>query len=303
MEAREREAAALFALLKVKPRHLTWGEIASEVAYEGSAVRALRSILEDGALIRSFDEDELIAEAAATVACWGYEGRRFVTVLDEAYPARLLDIRETPPFLFYDGMLMAEDRGMSVVGSRHATSQGLAHARAIAEYLVEQGLTVIAGLASGIDTAAHQAALSAGGRTVAFIGTGITKHYPSSNAALQEQIAERGLVLSQFYPDQPPTQQTFPIRNAAMSGYGLATIIVEAGEKSGTRIQARLAVGHGRPLILSSKVASGTRWGAELVGMPNVFVASTLSELKGRVQEVLAAPDRLSSALAALANG
>ncbi|MFT4029868.1 MAG: DNA-processing protein DprA [Protaetiibacter sp.] len=302
MDAREREAAALFALLKAKPRDLTWGEIASEVAYEGSAVRALRSILDDGALIRSFDEDELIVEAAAMIALWGDQGHRFVTVLDEAYPARLLDIRETPPFLFYEGVLSNDDRGMSVVGSRDATPQGIAQAGAVAEYLVEQGLTVIAGLAAGIDTAAHKAALGAGGRTVAFIGTGIAEHYPSGNASLQQQIAKRGLVLSQFYPDQPPTQQTFPIRNAAMSGYGLATIIVEAGEKSGTRIQARLAVGHGRPLILSSKVATGTKWGADLIGMPNVYIASTLAELKDCVQEVLAAPDRLSSALAALAS-
>lgn len=300
MEARDREAAALFALLKAKPRHLSWGEVAGEVAFEGSALAVLRTVLDDGALISAFDEEHLLLEAAAEVARWHYQGLKFVTVLDDNYPTKLLDIREAPPFLFYEGHLSPNDRGMSVVGSRDATPQGIGSARAVAEYLVGEGLTVIAGLAAGIDTAAHQAALSAGGRTVAFIGSGITKQYPSENAMLQQQITERGLVLSQFYPDQPPTQQTFPMRNASMSGYGLATIIIEAGEKSGTRIQARLAVGHGRPLILSSKIAAGTQWGAALVDLPNVYVASTLAELKDCVQEVLAAPDRLSYALAAL---
>lgn len=300
MEARDREAAALFALLKAKPRGLSWGDVAGEVALEGSALAVLRSVLDDGALISAFDEEHLLLEAAAEVARWAYQGLEFVTVLDDTYPARLLDIREAPPFLFYEGQLNPRDRGMSVVGSREASSHGINRARAVAEYLVDEGLTVIAGLALGIDTAAHQAALAAGGRTVALIGNGITKQYPSENALLQQQIAERGLVLSQFYPDQPPTQQTFPTRNASMSGYGMATIIIEAGEKSGTRIQARLAVGHGRPLILSSTVATGTQWGAALVGLPNVYVASSLAELKDCVQEVLAAPDRLSSALAAL---
>lgn len=301
MDERDRETAALFVLLKAKPRGVTWGEIASEVAFEGSADTVLREMLDDGALIKSIDEDALINEAAAEVARWNSQGLRFLTVLDDEYPSRLLDIREAPPFLFYDGTVLGEDRGMSVVGSRDATHQGLALTRAVAEYLVDQGLTIIAGLASGIDTVAHQSALDAGGRTVAFIGTGITRRYPRENAKLHEQITEHGLVLSQFYPEQAPTQQTFPMRNASMSGYGLATIIVEAGEKSGTRIQARLAVGHGRPLILSSRVATGTKWGDALVGMPNVYVASTLAELKDCVQEVLAAPRRLSTALAALA--
>lgn len=300
MEARDREAAALIALLKAKPRDLSWGEVAGQVAFEGSALAVLRSVLDDGALISVFDEDQLLLDAAVEVARWRDQGLEFVTVLDDAYPTRLLDISEAPPFLFYEGQLWPDDRGMSVVGSRDATPNGIGRARAVSEYLVGEGLTVIAGLAAGIDTAAHRAALNAGGRTVAFIGNGITKQYPSENAPLRQQIAERGLVLSQFYPDQPPTQQTFPMRNASMSGYGLATIIIEAGEKSGTRIQARLAVGHGRPLILSSTVATGTRWGQALVGLPNVFVASTMAELAGCVHEVLTAPDRLSSALAAL---
>lgn len=115
-------------------------------------------------------------------------------------------------------------------------------------------LSVIAGLAEGIDTAAHRAALVAGGRTVAFIGTGIDKRYPAANIEIHDEIAHSGLVLSQFYPGAGPTKHTFPMRNVLMSGYGLATIVVEAGEYSGSRIQARTAGEHGRPVILTDSV-------------------------------------------------
>ncbi len=205
-----------------------------------------------------------------------------------------------PPFLFYEGDLRADDDGMSVVGSRAITERGRAFAQATAEFLVSEGLTVIAGLAEGIDTAAHRAALDAGGRTVAFIGTGISRRYPAKNAALQEEIAQRGLVLSQFYPDAPPTKSSFPMRNASMSGYGLATIVIEAGEHSGTRIQARLAGEHGRPVILTSDVVESTQWGRALAAAPHVSVVSNLAEMQDAVRSIRSAPDRLNNALGAL---
>src|ERR1700744_4410475 len=98
-------------------------------------------------------------------------------------------------------------------------------------------VTVVSGLARGIDTAAHRAALDAGGRTVAVIGTGIGRVYPAENRGLQNEIADRGLLISQFWPDAPPQKHTFLMRNATMSGYGLATVVVEAGEHSGARAQ------------------------------------------------------------------
>ncbi len=104
------------------------------------------------------------------------------------------------------------------------------------------GITVISGLAAGIDTAAHVAALDAGGRTVAVLGTGINRVYPAANRELQERIACEGLVLSQFWPDAAATKKSFPLRNATMSGYGRVTIVGEAGETSGARIQARVCV-------------------------------------------------------------
>ena len=299
MDSREDELAALLVLLRRKPRGAGWSEIAIDVAVRGSAVATLAELSGD-ALFATTDDDAELAAAHQAVAHWFASGYQVVTVLDDGYPQRLLGVRDTPPFLFYEGTLTDPDPGMSIVGSRAASTAGLRFAADAAGLLVSEGLTVIAGLAAGVDTTAHLAALDTGGRTVAVIGTGIARSYPAANAGLQREIAARGLLLSQFYPDAPPTKQSFPVRNATMSGYGLATIVVEAGENSGTRIQARVAGEHGRPVILTSNVARTTTWGAALVGRPNVYVVSTLTELADAVTEIRATPDRLRSALDAL---
>lgn len=291
------QAAALVALLRARQPRLTWNDIATEVMFSGDAVEACRGLLGDDGLVADPRVDAAINEARDDVLAWQRDGLHFVTVLDESYPDRLRDIRETPPFLFAAGALLPGDRGMSVVGSRKASERGHQIARAAAELLVAKGLTVIAGLAAGIDTTAHRAALDVGGRTVAFIGTGIRQYYPAENYALQDEIAERGLVLSQFWPDAPPTKQSFPIRNASMSGYGMGTIVVEAGETSGTRIQARLAVEHGRPVILTDMVANSTKWGAALVGRPGVHVAAGIGELDETIDRVLDEQAALGRAL------
>lgn len=296
MEVSEREVAALFTLLRRRPRGVSWAQVAADVAFEGSAA-ALLDAGEGDALFPAPGGERDLAEAEAEISRWRDQGHRFVTVLDGAYPSRLRDIRETPPFLFYEGNLRAEDDGMSVVGSRAPSAWGLEFAAEVARLLVAQHLTVIAGLAAGIDTAAHRAALDSRGRTVAFIGTGIAQAYPPQNVALQREIADRGLVLSQFYPDAPPNKRNFPVRNASMSGYGLATIVVEAGEYSGSRIQARLAGEHGRPAILTSRVAESTSWGRELATAPHVHVVRDIDELATVVDKVRESPKRLRSAL------
>lgn len=296
MESRDQEQAALLTLLRRRSGGASWSEIAAEVAAAGSALALLNEPAED-ALFASPDLEPDLEHARDDVRAWTSAGYRLVTVLDAEYPSRLLGIRETPPFLFYEGTLREPEEGVSVVGSRSASERGLRLATDAARLLASEGLTVIAGLAAGIDTAAHQAALDAGGRTVAFLGTGITQSYPASNRALQREIAQRGLLLSQFYPDAPPTKQSFPMRNATMSGYGLATLVIEAGEHSGTRIQARLAGEHGRPVILTDRVVATTSWGAALVDRPNVYVVSSVAELAQAVNDVREAPVRLRSAL------
>ena len=155
------------------------------------------------------------------------------------------------------------------------------------EWLVSRDVTVVAGLALRIDTAAHRAALALGGRTVAIIGTGINRVYPAENRDLHEEIAARGLLLSQFWPDAPPQKQNFLMRNATMSGYGLATVVVEAGEHSGARAQARMAVEHGRPVILTEMVLERNEWARALVDRPGIHVASSLRSLLGIVDRLI----------------
>lgn len=174
-------------------------------------------------------------------------------------------------------------------------------ATSISDALVSMGVTVVAGLAAGIDTAAHETALRRGGRTVAVIGTGIKRHYPAANRKLQERIAHEGLLLSQFWPDAPPQQHNFPMRNAVMSGYGIATVVVEAGEHSGARIQARMAVHHGRPVILTDLVANGTEWGRDLLDRPDVYLASSIGDVAKCVDELAKRPTELGAVLSQIA--
>jgi DNA processing protein len=147
----------------------------------------------------------------------------------------------------------------------------------------------VSGLALGIDAAAHRSALDAGGRTVGVIATGINKVYPAQNRGLHQEIAERGLLLSQFWPDAPPRKHTYLMRNATMSGYGIATVVVQAGETSGARTQARLAVEHGRPVILTDLVVNANEWAKALVGRPGVHVASSIGEVMAVVDDLIQA--------------
>jgi DNA processing protein len=294
-----RETVALLALLRAAPRAVTWGDIAVQVRLAGSAVAVLDETREaQGALFPDPALDDAVARADAELAEWEGAGLELVTVLSERYPIRLAGVFDCPPFLFVRGTLRRDDRGMSVVGSRKASPEGLEMARVAANLLAERGLTVIAGLAEGVDAAAHREALRIGARTVAVIGTGIRQCSPASNRELQDEIAAKGLVISQFYPDQPPTKTTFPLRNGTMSGYGLATIVVEAGEHSGSRIQARKAADHGRPVILSRKVAAATEWGREMARNPWVSVADSAGSLARAIDQVLA--DSSEDFLAAL---
>lgn len=282
----EQERAALVALLRIATsKRLAWSTVVADVLEADSAV----SVLERVAPASLLGDDEAgphLREARDNLANWRRDGVEFVTVLDERYPAQLREIHEAPPLLFYRGDLRQGDRGVSVVGSRKASERGLKMANSVASHLVATGRTVIAGLATGIDSAAHRAALEAGGRTVGIIGTGIRQSYPAENRDLQERIAREGLLLSQFYPDAPPTRTSFPMRNATMSGYGIATVVVEAGEKSGARIQARVAVEHGRPVILSDMVVNRNEWARRLMGRPGVYVAASVAEVMDHVHSI-----------------
>lgn len=289
MEGRD-DSAALVALLRHRPRGVSYPDVAASLLATGSALVTLDRVLsghDDDAdqselfvqESRTPEIDEAIAEASHDLACWEAEGMRFLAAHHPQFPARVRSIREVPPFLMARGALAPDDRTVSVVGSRKASGRGRSMADAVARHLVSVGYGVLSGLADGIDATAHRAALESGGRTVALIGTGLRQHYPAKNRALQDEIAAKGLLLSQFWPDAPPQRHNFLMRNAIMSGYGHATVVVEAGEHSGARAQARMAVEHGRPVILTDQVVESNEWARALVGRPRVFVAAGLSDV------------------------
>jgi len=173
------------------------------------------------------------------------------------YPKRLLDAKEPVELLYYTGNLQyLHTRCIAIVGTRNPTGKGLATAAELTKKLVADDFTIVSGLAMGIDTQAHSSALAAGGRTIAVIGTPLNKVYPEENAALQDRIAREHLLISQV-PFFRYTQQTyvgnklfFPERNKTMSALTDATLIIEAGETSGTLIQARAALDQKRKLLI-----------------------------------------------------
>lgn len=202
-------------------------------------------------------------EMRRQIAQWTRQGLKLVTVLDEPYPVNLRRISNLPPFLFYKGEIHADDaRSVAVVGTRKPTADGLRRARAMARKLALADVTVLSGLARGIDTAAHQATLQAGGRTIAVLGSGLNRIYPPENEELAEQITKHGAVVSQFWPDAPPAHYNFPRRNVVTSGLGQGTIVIEASATSGAKMQARLALEHGKQVFLLASLVRTHAWAA-----------------------------------------
>ena len=178
-----------------------------------------------------------------TALAWAREpGNRIVTLADADYPQALLSSDDPPVLLYVKGRVELLNRpAIAIVGSRNATKQGEANATAFAETLSAAGLTVVSGLALGIDAAAHRGALRAAGSTIAVIGTGPDRIYPARNADLARQIAEQGIIVSEFAPGTPPLPANFPRRNRIISGISRGCLVVEAAERSGSLITARLA--------------------------------------------------------------
>ncbi|MGB8170708.1 MAG: DNA-processing protein DprA [Chthoniobacteraceae bacterium] len=174
-------------------------------------------------------------------------GAHVVTQASPEYPRELRQIYNPPILLYVWGTLTERDhRAISVVGSRKTSHYGVESAKRLAYQLAYAGLTVVSGLARGIDTAAHQGALAAQGRTVAVIGSGLMELYPPENLGLAEKIAQSGAVVSEFPMTFPPDRKTFPYRNRIVAGWGAGLLVVEAGLNSGALITAGQALEHGR---------------------------------------------------------
>lgn len=192
---------------------------------------------------KSLDLDEVLAQAEKNqirILTWG----------EAEYPLHLKEIDQPPPVLYLRGTFTAEDAwAVAIVGTRAVTSYGRQVTEELATVLAQNGVTVVSGLARGVDAIAHSAALKAGGRTLAVLGSGVDKIYPPEHRSLAEKIMAQGAVLSDYAPGTPPEAVNFPPRNRIISGLSMAVVIVEAGNTSGALITAEFAVEQGRDVF------------------------------------------------------
>ena len=206
--------------------------VARLLALHGDAGRALRSVDASKREAGLRDADRILADLQRI-------GGEALPAGSDRYPARLLELSDVPPVIYAQGTLAtAHPPAVAIVGTRAASAYGLRVARAIASACARAGVTIVSGLAQGIDGAAHEAALAVGGRTVAVLGTGLDVHYPRSHRVLQQRIARDGLLLTEQKPGDSGHGGTFPRRNRIIAALADLTVVVEAGKGSGALITA-----------------------------------------------------------------
>ncbi len=236
-----------------------------------------------------------------TLAWLEQSGNHILTLSDPAYPPLLAEIVDPPLLLYIRGQsALLHGAALAIVGSRNASVQGQANARAFARSLSEAGLTIVSGLALGIDTAAHEGALHGCGSTVAIIGTGADRIYPARNAGLARRIAEEGCMVSEYPLGTPPRPEHFPQRNRIISGLAAGVLVIEAAAGSGSLITARMATEQGRdvfalPGSIHAALSKGChqliRDGAQLVeSSDDVLLALSMAPLVRAMQPVAAVP-------------
>ena len=212
-----------------------------------------------------------------------------ITYQDELYPRNLLNIYDRPPYIYVRGNLNKDDINIAIVGSRAASTYGKYTTERISRELALKGLTVVSGMARGIDSAAHRGAITAQGRTIAILGSGLDVIYPPENKKLFADIIQNGAVISEFPLGTPPRSANFPARNRIISGMSYGVVIVEAGEKSGSLITARLALEQGRevfavPGSIDSAGSRGTnkliKQGAKLIENTDDILEEILPQLE-----------------------
>lgn len=295
------EAAALFALTEAASG-VPWYEIADVVEEIGSALAVVEGRGQTlDQRIEALAKDVAGRVTPESVATWRetidrvldeHPGTSLLTVLDDRYPVNLRRIYNRPPFLFVTGSLDSEldRRSIAVVGTRKPSAEGLDQARSLATQLAERGITVVSGLAAGIDTQAHTAALAAGGRTIAVMGTGIDRVYPAANKELAERISGNGALVSQFWPGSPPRKQNFPLRNVVTSGFAIGTAVIEANSTSGAKMQARLALEHGKRLFLVRSLVLHEEWAQRYAERPGAVIVDSVEDILRLIEAEAADP-------------
>ena len=291
------EPVYLLALLRAND--VPWHRIATLVENAGTAEGLVTGQVAPhnklAQLVVSSVTHEHVEGAALEVASWRERlAMKVWTVLDDDYPSSLRTIFNRPPFIFCVGQWVDEvDRlGLAVVGTRKPTSKGIARAERMAKGLAERKVTVISGLALGVDSAGHRSALTHGGRTVAVLGSGLDHVYPKQNTSLAERIVESdGALVSQFVPTQHPTRSTFPMRNVVMSGLAQGTIVIEANERSGAKMQARFALQHGRAVFLLRSLVDTYKWAKDYAESGKYGTTAIVVDTIDDVLNALDSPD------------
>lgn len=224
-----------------------------------------------------------------------------ITCRDQLYPPNLLSIYDFPPLLYVKGTLRPDDVCIAVVGSRLASAYGRFSTERLCREMVAKGLTVVSGLARGIDTAAHQGSLAAKGRTIAVLGCGLDIVYPPENKVLYDKIPLQGAIVTEFGFGTPPLGPNFPARNRIISGLSLGVVVVEANFRSGSLITARVALEQGRevfavPGSIDAEGSKGTnkliQEGAKLVAGADDILDEILPQIRQRLLQTLPAPMR-----------
>ncbi len=230
-------------------------------------------------------------------------GIKVVSMVDREYPANLRQITGCPPVLYYKGNLLpGDDLTVAVVGSRNATPYGRQVTEKLVFDLVKNGLTIISGLARGIDSVAHRAALDSGGRTIAVLGCGVDLVYPPENKKLAEEIAKNGAVVSEFPLGFPPVQSNFAARNRIISGLSLGVLVTEAAVDSGSMITAGCAAEQGREVFavpgpITAKTAEGVNNLVKdgVTPVTNVDDILTVLDVERKVRQLEAKGDKLKN--------
>ena len=303
MDEPMREQAAVLALVRVSRGE--WYQTADVISEAGSAVRLLGGEPVIMPAERRQYASELVSrigpadvsQAQTLIDRVTSQGVRLITVLDEDYPENLKLIFNRPPFIWVRGELEPRNlRAIAVVGTRQATEEGRAAAARLARGLAQARVIVLSGLARGIDTAAQAATIEAGGRTVAVMGTGILAPvYPAENGELAERIVGTGgAIVSQFWPQAPPRKANFPRRNVVMSGMSAGTVVVEAAATSGAKMQARLALEHGKRLFLPQPLVASQDWARRYAARPGVTVVGDLDDILDELVKVVEVPRQLT---------
>lgn len=299
---RQRRLLALCAI-RVEGASVDWSLIARQAQFEegvdtlwaGEITEKSTDVTTARRLLRAGikNPDELFERVDQELEAAEKVSARLLTVLDEGYPANLRLVPDLPPFLFIRGEVRDEDvRSVAVVGTRDASDAGLRQARRMSGLLVEHGVTVVSGMARGVDSAAHRAAIESGGRTIAVLGTGITKCYPPENHELAEEIARHGALVSQFWPTRSPGRDTFPRRNHVTSGISQGTVVIEASSTSGAKMQARLALEHGKKVFLLKSLVTDQTWAQSYVKKRGAIEFDDVDD----VTRHLASPERVRQA-------